>query len=80
VAAVSRKTAGRLTGYLTRLLGDFGSAEDIVQDALLTALDRWPVEGIPARPGAWLLTVARHRAIDLGRRDARLREKLKEVR
>jgi RNA polymerase sigma-70 factor (ECF subfamily) len=61
---------------LVRIVGDFSAAEDIVQDALLVALERWPVEGIPRRPDAWLLTVARRRAIDRLRRDARYREKL----
>lgn len=63
-------------GALLRILGNFEVAEEIVQDALLVALERWPIEGIPAQPGAWLLTVARRRAIDQLRRDARYREKL----
>jgi len=76
LSAVFREEAGRLVGALLRLLGDFEVAEEIVQDALLIALQRWPVEGIPAQPGAWLLTVARRRAIDQLRRDARYRDKL----
>jgi len=63
VAAVFREEAGRLTGSLTRALGNFDVAEESVQDALLTALERWPREGIPQRPGAWLATVARNRAV-----------------
>ncbi len=59
-----------------RILGNFEVAEELVQDALLTALERWPSEGIPERPGAWLMTVARNRALDQMRRDARYREKL----
>jgi predicted RNA polymerase sigma factor len=55
LAAVFREEAGKLVGALLRLLGNFEVAEEIVQDALLIALERWPVEGIPARPGAWLL-------------------------
>ena len=73
---VFREEAGRLVGALVRILGDFEVAEEIVQDALLVALERWTVEGIPAQPGAWLLTVARRRAIDQLRRDARFRDKL----
>ncbi len=73
---VFREEAGRLVGALVRILGDFEVAEEIVQDALLVALERWTVEGIPAQPGAWLLTVARRRAIDQLRRDARYRDKL----
>ena len=73
---VFREEAGILVGALVRILGDFEVAEEIVQDALLIALERWPVEGIPVQPGAWLLTVARRRAIDQLRRDARFRDKL----
>ena len=77
VAAVFREEAGRLTGSLTRALGNFDVAEESVQDALLTALERWPREGIPQRPGAWLATVARNRAVDLhGELDERLTQVL----
>ncbi len=76
LSTVFREEAGRLVGALVRILGDFEVAEEIVQDALLVALERWPVEGIPVQPGAWLLTVARRRAIDQLRRDARFRDKL----
>jgi RNA polymerase sigma factor (sigma-70 family) len=79
VAAVFREEAGRLTGALTRTLGNFDVAEESVQDALLTALERWPREGIPQRPGAWLATVARNRAVDRLRRDARFRDKLAQL-
>jgi RNA polymerase sigma factor (sigma-70 family) len=76
LSAVFREETGRVLGALIRILGNFEVAEEIVQDALLAALERWPVEGIPARPGAWLMTVARHRALDQLRRDARYRDKL----
>jgi RNA polymerase sigma-70 factor (ECF subfamily) len=76
LSAVFREEAGRVVGALLRILGNFEVAEEIVQDALLVALERWPVEGIPTQPGAWLLTVARRRAIDQLRRDARYRDKL----
>jgi len=79
LAAVFREEAGRLTGALTRALGNFDVAEESVQDALLTALERWPREGIPRRPGAWLATVARNRAVDRLRRDARYRDKLAQL-
>ncbi len=59
-----------------RLLGDFGVAEEIVQDTLLLALERWRRDGIPVRPGAWLTAAARWRAIDRLRRDASYRQKL----
>src|SRR5712692_8444585 len=76
LAEVFREEAGRLTAALVHILGDFAVAEEIVQDALLVALERWPVDGIPDRPGAWLLTVARRRALNQVSRDARYRAKL----
>ncbi len=79
LAAVFREEAGRLTAALVSILGDFDVAEEIVQDALLVALERWPVDGIPERPGAWLLTVARRRAINQLNRDARYRAKLVQL-
>src|SRR5216110_2547141 len=79
VAAVFREEAGRLTAALVRRLGDFDLAEECVQDALVSALEHWPREGIPANPGAWLMTAARRKGIDRLRREARYREKLAEL-
>jgi RNA polymerase sigma factor (sigma-70 family) len=76
VAAVFREEAGRLTGALVRVLGNFDLAEEVVQDSLVAALEKWPDQGIPDNPGAWLMTTARRRAIDLLRRDRRYTEKL----
>src|SRR5260370_36387673 len=76
---VFREEAGKVVGALLRILGNFESGEEMVQDARLVALERWPVEGIPGRAGAWLLTVARRRAIDQLRRDARYRDKLAQL-
>src|SRR5712691_10814152 len=76
VAAVFRDEAGRLTAALMRVLGDFALAEEVVQDSLVAALEKWPEQGIPDKPGAWLMTTARRRAIDILRRDTRYREKL----
>lgn len=59
-----------------RVLGDFDLAEEVVQDSLVAALEKWPEQGIPDKPGAWLMTTARRRAIDILRRDKRYREKL----
>ena len=59
-----------------RTLGDFDLAEELVQEALLEALEHWPKEGIPQRPGAWLLTTARRKGLDRLRREQRYREKL----
>src|ERR687886_156687 len=79
LAAVFREEAGRLAASVTRVLGDFDAAEEVVQDALLAAWQQWPVEGVPERPAAWLWTVARRRAVDLLRRDVRHREKLAQL-
>jgi RNA polymerase sigma factor (sigma-70 family) len=79
LAAVFREEAGHLTAALVRILGNFDVAEEIVQDALLLALEHWPLEGIPERPGAWLLTVARRRALNHLSRDARYRAKLEQL-
>jgi RNA polymerase sigma-70 factor (ECF subfamily) len=75
LAAVFREESGRLAASVTRILGDFDLAEEVVQDALLAAWQQWPQEGIPDRPGAWLWTVARRRAIDLLRRDRRFADR-----
>src|SRR5216683_557452 len=71
LSVVFREEVGKVVGALLRILGNFAVAEEIVQDTLLLALERWPREGIPAQPGAWLMTVARHRAIDQLRLDDR---------
>ena len=76
LAGVFREESGRLAASVTRILGDFDAAEEVVQDALLAAWQQWPAGGIPECPGAWLWTVARRRAVDRFRRDARYREKL----
>jgi len=68
IEAVWRIESARLIAGLTRLVGDVGLAEDLAQDALLAALERWPESGVPERPGAWLMATAKHRAIDQLRR------------
>jgi RNA polymerase sigma-70 factor (ECF subfamily) len=70
-----REEWGRTLAVLARTLGDVGLAEDAVQEAFATALERWPRDGVPANPGAWLLTTARNRAIDRIRREQTLRRK-----
>jgi RNA polymerase sigma-70 factor (ECF subfamily) len=62
-----------------RSLGDWDLAEELVQDALVSALEHWPRDGIPANPGAWLMTTARRKGIDRLRRDARYRDKLAQL-
>jgi RNA polymerase sigma-70 factor (ECF subfamily) len=76
LAGVVREHAARLAAALVRLTGDFATAEDLVQDAVIAALRRWPTEGVPERPDAWLFTVARNRALDALRRDNNYRTKL----
>ena len=64
VAEAFQAEWGRVVATLVRLTGDWDLAEECAQDAFATALERWPRDGIPRRPGAWLTTVARHRAVD----------------
>ncbi|MDR7276105.1 RNA polymerase sigma factor [Catenuloplanes atrovinosus] len=68
VEAVWRLESARIVAALVRVVRDVGLAEELAQDALVTALERWPVDGVPDNPGAWLMTVARRRAIDHVRR------------
>ncbi len=68
-----------MTAALVRTLRDFDLAEEVVQEALLEAIEHWPREGIPEKPGAWLLTTARRKAVDQLRRQARFRDKLAEL-
>jgi RNA polymerase sigma-70 factor (ECF subfamily) len=70
-----RRESGQVLASLIRSLGDFDVAEDALQEATLTALERWPRDGIPDRPGAWLLTTARRKAIDRLRREGKRDEK-----
>jgi RNA polymerase sigma factor (sigma-70 family) len=79
LARVVREHAGSLAGSLVHLIGDFATAEDLVQDAVLAALKHWPVEGVPGRPDAWLFTVARRRGLDILRREGNYRAKLAQV-
>lgn len=76
VAAVWRMESPRLIAGLTRIVRDLEAAEELAQDALVAALEQWPAEGVPRNPGAWLMTTARRRAIDLVRREQRLAGKL----
>ena len=69
VAGVFRNEYGRIIASLIHYLGDFDLAEEAMQDALAVALERWPVDGVPGNPAAWIATVARHKAIDRVRRE-----------
>jgi len=79
IDAVWRIESARLIAGLARLVGDVGVAEDLAQDALVAALERWPETGIPDNPGAWLMATAKHRAIDLLRRRTLLDRKHEEL-
>ncbi|MFL5530619.1 MAG: RNA polymerase sigma factor [Gemmatimonadales bacterium] len=79
IDAVWRIESAKLIAGLTRLVGDIGLAEDLAQDALLAALERWPDSGIPEKPGAWLMATAKHRAIDQLRRGKMLDRKHVQV-
>src|SRR5580692_12374251 len=68
IDAVWRMEAARIIAGLTRIVRDVGLAEDLAQEALVVALERWPTTGIPDNPAAWLMTTAKHRAIDYLRR------------
>jgi len=79
IDAVWRIESPRLIAGLTRIVRDVGLAEDLAQDALVAALEQWPESGMPDNPGAWLMTIAKHRAIDLFRRNTRLDRKHEEL-
>ncbi len=79
IEAVWKIEAAKLIGALARIVRDVGLAEDLAQDALLSALEQWPEEGIPRNPGAWLMTAAKHRAIDRLRRAKLLERKHQEL-
>ena len=79
IDAVWRIESARVVAGLARIVGDVGTAEELAQDALVAALERWPETGVPRNPGAWLMATAKHRAIDLLRRQQRLDRKLEEL-
>ncbi|HET9332291.1 MAG TPA: sigma-70 family RNA polymerase sigma factor [Gemmatimonadota bacterium] len=79
IEAVWRIESARLIAGLARIVGDIGRAEDLAQDALVAALERWPEQGVPDNPGAWLMTTAKNRAIDVLRKRALLDRKEIEI-
>ncbi|MFG2819736.1 RNA polymerase sigma factor [Kitasatospora sp. NPDC048365] len=79
VETVFRIESARIIAGVTRIVRDVGIAEEIAQDALVAALEQWPRSGVPDRPGAWLMTTAKHRAVDLVRRRETYARKLAEV-
>ncbi len=79
IDAVWRIESARVIAGLARIVRDVGLAEQLAQDALVAALEQWPSSGIPEKPGAWLMAAAKHRAIDLVRRDQMLHRKHQEL-
>jgi RNA polymerase sigma factor (sigma-70 family) len=79
IEAIWRIESARLIAGLARIVRDIGLAEDLAQDAFITALERWPESGIPDKPGAWLMTTARNRALDLWRRGKLIERKNEEM-
>ena len=79
VADAGADSYPRIVAALIRITGDWTLAEDCAQEALTTALERWPQDGVPANPGGWLMTVARNRALDVLRRATVERRKLREL-
>jgi RNA polymerase sigma-70 factor (ECF subfamily) len=74
-----REESGRILATLIRLLGDFDLAEEMLQEAYAVALKKWPAEGTPANPRSWLISTARHKAIDRLRREQRFEQKAEEI-
>src|SRR5947209_223047 len=79
IEAVWKMESARLIAAMARVTRDIGIAEELAQDALVAALERWPQEGIPQNPAAWLMTAAKRRAIDTLRHGQMLIQKHKEV-
>ncbi|HEU4997513.1 MAG TPA: RNA polymerase sigma factor, partial [Lapillicoccus sp.] len=79
IEAVWRIESARLVAGLARVVGDVGLAEDLAQDALVAALEQWPTSGVPDKPGAWLMTVARRRGVDAIRRAITLQGKVELI-
>ncbi|MGN6558081.1 MAG: RNA polymerase sigma factor [Solirubrobacterales bacterium] len=79
IEAVWRIESARLVAGLARMVQDVGLAEDLAQDALVVALEKWPATGVPDNPGAWLMATAKNRAIDRLRRESNLQSKQEEI-
>ena len=79
LAAVWRLESARIVATLARTVRDIGLAEELAQDTMVIALERWPVDGVPDHPASWLMATAKHRAIDALRRQSTYQQKLHEV-
>src|SRR6201987_543563 len=79
IEAVWRIESARLIARLTPMVRAVGAAEELAHDALVAALEQWPESGVPQNPGAWLMATAKHRAIDLVRRNQRLQGEQEKI-
>ena len=79
IDAVWRIEAAKIVATVARMVRDIGVAEELAQDALVAALEHWPIEGVPDKPGAWLMATAKNRALDRLRRDKVLQSKLEQI-
>ncbi len=79
IDAIWRIESAKIIAGLARIVRDVGLAEELAQDALVTALEQWPESGVPDNPGAWLMATAKHRAIDFFRRKKLLERKHEEL-
>jgi RNA polymerase sigma-70 factor (ECF subfamily) len=79
IEAIWRIESARLIAGLARVTGDIGAAEELAQDALVAALEQWPADGVPEKPGAWLMSTAKHRAVDQLRRRRNLERKYEQI-
>jgi RNA polymerase sigma factor (sigma-70 family) len=79
IETVIRMESARLIAGLAHFTGDIGLAEDLAQDAVVAALEQWPADGVPRNPGAWLMTVAKRRAIDQFRRNRELEKRYAQI-
>ncbi|WP_156037612.1 RNA polymerase sigma factor, partial [Glycomyces tenuis] len=79
VEAVWRLESAKIIAVLARTVNDVGLAEELASDAVIAALEQWPAEGVPDKPGAWLMVTAKRRAVDRIRRDQNLKGKYEQV-
>jgi len=79
IGQIYRDESGRVLATLIRLLGSFDLAEEAAQEAFAAALERWPRQGVPANPRAWLVSTGRHKALDLLRRQTRFADKREQL-
>ena len=79
IETVIRLESARLIAGIAHYTGDIGLAEDLAQDAIVAALEQWPAEGVPRNPGAWLMTVAKRRAVDFFRRNSEREKKYAQI-